>query len=88
MMTLYLVSIVIWFVLIVCYLLSSSTQIVNNGWLDGPNGGSPGYAFIVLLLTCAMPILRFVFLSVVVYMATHTKEEFEEEKKKYYGDDD
>ena len=83
MLKTYLVSIVIWMIVMYCIIKLFGPKIVENKWTHDvtPTMGK----FTSLFVMSAVPLLRCLFLFSHLYMASHKKEEF---NKKYKIDDD
>lgn len=79
MIKLYLISVVIWAIMIygVCYIFQD--QIRENGWLDAPK--SKKNPFVMLFFMSAIPVLRAVFFLSAIIMASATKEQVDKWKK-------
>jgi hypothetical protein len=76
MIKLYLISIVIWAIMIfgACYIFED--KIREKGWLDAPK--SKKNPLVLLFFMSAIPVLRVLFFLSVLVMASLTKEQVDE----------
>lgn len=82
MLETYLSSVVIWMMIIFCACRIFANKIIKNGWLDNENKKQQNWLFTLFVLS-AVPILRVWIACMVIYMATVTREEFNEK----YGEE-
>jgi len=75
MLETYLSSVIIWMIIIFCICCIFTHKINENGWLDNANKKYSNRLF-ALFTVSAVPILRLFIAGAIVYMATVTKEEF------------
>lgn len=73
----YLVSIGIYFVVILAMLEVFADKIANNGWLDGLDMEDDENPYPSLFLICTIPFVRLWQCITVLIMAFITKEDFE-----------
>lgn len=81
MIKFYLMSIVIWFIMIYGTAWIFEDKIKENGWLDIPKSTKNPY--LIAILGSAIPIVRVVFFISVIIMIGMTKEKFDDLKKEY-----
>ena len=87
MLQFYLISVLIWSVVIFCTILVFQNQIIENGWLNGEYGNTaPGGPFRIFLVA-AIPVVRFSVFVAMLYMATHTEEYYQETRRKHDEDE-
>lgn len=79
MIKFYLISIVIWFIMIYGTAWIFEDKIKENGWLDVPKSKKNPY--LIGILAAATPIVRVVFFISALMMICMTKEKFDELKK-------
>lgn len=77
---LYLISIVIWMIMIYGTAYLFEEKIKENGWFDLPK--SKKNPWLMLFFMSAIPIIRVLFLLSVIIMASMTKEQVDEWKNK------
>ena len=79
MIKLYLISIVIWAIMLfgTCYIFED--KIRANGWLDAPK--SKKNPLLMLFFMSAIPVLRLVFFLSAIMMACVTQEQVDKWKK-------
>jgi predicted DNA-binding transcriptional regulator len=75
LLSVYLVSILIYMILYIGTVMGLQDKIMENGWLDDVSDCEN--PLLILFCTCAVPIVRIGLIVFVVYAATHTKEEFD-----------
>lgn len=82
MLETYLATIIIYMIVIYGMLYLFAERIAENGWTNGikPNGTDPRIA---LLFLSAIPVLRIAIILCLIYMITHTKEDFEKFKAEH-----
>lgn len=85
MLKIYISSVIIWMIIIYCAAKIFGPQIKNNGWTTTakPTMGK----WTTLFVVSAIPLLRLLVLSVFVYMALYTKEQYETIKKEREDND-
>ncbi len=75
LLSIYLVSILIYMIIFICTAKVLEPQIRQNGWLyEVPYCENP---LLILFCTCAVPIIRVAFIVILIYMSVRTKEEFD-----------
>lgn len=80
MLKIYLTSVVIYMIIIYCTCKIFENAIRSNGWIsEKKKGGKLG----VLFTLSAVPLLRFIVVVLIVYMASNTKEEYEKWYKEF-----
>lgn len=82
MLEFYLSTVVIWMIIIFCLTFIFKESIKKNWYGQINKKKSIVSGFGALFAISAVPILRFLIVIMIVYMATHTKEEFEKFCKK------
>ena len=88
MLKIYLSSVIIYMIIISCLCFLFHDAIKKNGWAstEKPNVNK----LTALFVLSAVPLLRIYVVGLFIYMATHTKEQFEkwqeEVKKKSHED--
>lgn len=87
MLRIYLVSIIIWMIIIFCTIQLFKFKIVENGWLELKSDQVMN-PFMVLFLTSAVPLVRLLMFVCTIYMAIYTKEQYEELKEDREKDDE
>ena len=75
MLKVYLTSVIIYMIIIYCMCAIFMDSIKSKGWISEIKKGSK---LGVLFTLSAVPILRFFVVVLIFYMATHTKEQFDE----------
>ena len=80
MLEFYLMTVIIYVCAIYGLLYLFSERIYENNWTNVARKTSTDPRIILLFLS-AVPILRLVIVLCIIYMTTHTKEEFEKYKK-------
>lgn len=75
----YLVSIGIYFVVVLALLELFTDRIIENGWLDGCEVSEDENPYLPLFLICAVPVFRLWQCISIFVMAFHAKDEFEDE---------
>lgn len=81
MLHIYLITIVVWFIMIFSAIVICAPAIIDNGWLNkNKKHYSPQQSILVLFCVSAIPIMRFVMLVMVFVMANMTSEEFDKWK--------
>lgn len=86
MIEIYLLSIVIWAIIIFCVTKALAFKIAKNGWLDGAQRNSGGW--ITMFIVAAIPIFRILVASTIVYMSVYTRQQYEDIKKEYDEDEE
>lgn len=76
MIKFYLVSIVIWAIMIYGTAYIFGDKIRENGWLDAPKSKKNPY--VLALLSAAIPVIRLLYFLSVIVMVGFKKEEFDE----------
>ena len=79
MIKLYLISIVIWFIMIYGTAWIFEDKIKENGWMDAPKSKKNPY--FIALLSAAIPVVRVIFFVSVIIMIGTSREKFDEWKK-------
>ena len=87
MLEIYLLSILIWAIILFCTIIFLGHKIIKNGWLDRvePSTGNKGWALFFII--SAIPIFRLLIASTIVYMSAHTRDEYEDIQNKYDEDE-
>lgn len=78
MFTFYISTVIIWMMIIACMLIIFQNSIIRNGWMGYGTHDIQINPLILLFVISAIPLFRFSIAAVMVYMATHTVEQFEE----------
>lgn len=81
MIKFYLISIVIWAIMIYGTAWIFEDKIKENGWTDAPKSKKNPY--LIALLSAAIPIVRVIFFISVFVMVATTKEKIEELQKEF-----
>ena len=81
MIKLYLISIVIWFIMIYGTAWIFEDKIKENGWTDIPKSDRNPY--LVGLLSAVIPIIRVVFFVSAIVMVSVPKDKFDEWIKEF-----
>ena len=87
MLQFYLVSILIWCIIIYCTIQLLQYKIIDNGWFNGDYGNTAMGGPLRLLMISAIPVLRLLVFSVIIYMSIYTEEYYQETKNKYDKDE-
>lgn len=82
MLKVYLISVVIWMIIIFCTTYLFAEQIKQKGWIETNKHGSFFKALFNVFCMSVVPLLRLLFLITILLMAGVTKEEFEEMTRK------
>lgn len=83
----YLISIMIYFIINMALSDLFVYKIEANGWLDNydldtdNDDDSDGHPYLMMLVMCAIPILRLMYCAIIIVMAAMTKEEYEKKRK-------
>ena len=75
MIKLYLISIVVWMIMIYGTAYLFEDKIRENGWADTPKSKKNPY--FMALLSAAIPVIRVVYFLSVIMMVGMTKEQFD-----------
>lgn len=75
----YLISIVVWAIMIFGTVYLFEDKIRENGWMNGVKKNTKN-PWLILFFMTAIPILRTVFFIAAIMMVGMTKEQFEELK--------
>ena len=81
MLKIYFVSILIWMMIIFCAAYLFEDAIKQKGWIDSNKHSKFVSVLFTLFCMSAIPVLRLLFLVVILFMAGVSKEEFEEMSK-------
>ena len=76
MLKFYLVSIIVWFIMIYGTAYIFEDKIKENGWMGAPKSKKNPY--IVVVLSAMIPVIRAIFFVSVLIMIGMTKEKWEE----------
>lgn len=84
MLQAYLITIIICFVMNFSALVVFAANIRDNGWTTSKynRNYTPRKALLMFVCTCAIPVIRVMFLVAIFIMASMTPDEFDELKKK------
>lgn len=80
MLKIYLTSVIIYMIIIYCTCQIFKDAIRSKGWINEKRNGSK---LGILFTLSAVPVLRFFIILLVIYMSTHTKEEYEKWYKEF-----
>ena len=81
MLQFYFSSVFIYMIIINCVAIILKPKLIDNGWID-PNKHAPFLRRVTnLFVLSAVPVLRLLIISGMLYMTTITKEEFEHGRK-------
>ena len=86
MLKIYISSVIVWMIIIYCAAKLFGPQIRENGWLNDAKPITMG-KWTTLFVASAIPLVRLLLLSVFVYMALYTKEQYETIKKEREDND-
>ena len=81
MLKLYLTSIIIWMIINYSVIKMFANNITENGWYDGVKSTKMNKVTALFVIS-AVPLLRVFTLFCIFYIASFTKEEFDEWQKK------
>lgn len=87
MLQFYLVSIPVWCIIIYCTIQLLQYKIIENGWLNGEYGDTTAGSPLKLLMISAIPLLRLLVFSTIIYMSIYTEEYYQETRNKYDKDE-
>lgn len=79
MIKLYLISIVVWFIMIYGTAYLFEDKIRENGWMDIPKSKKNPY--VMALLSAAIPIIRVIYFISVMVMVGTTKKQVDKWKR-------
>lgn len=77
MLKFYLSTVIVWMIIIYCVINIFKTAYIKNGWVD-IESNSHNNSLKNLVIISAVPLLRLGILCFIIYMASATKEDFEE----------
>lgn len=83
MLQIYLITIVIWFIINFSASVICAGNIRDNGWIGSKYDKHypPRKALLMFICTCAIPVLRVMFLVVIFMMSNITPDEYDDLKK-------
>ena len=79
MLGFYLITIIMWFIINFSALVVCAIDIRANGWIESKYNKryTLRKALLIFACTCAIPVLRVVFLIVILMMANITPDEYD-----------
>lgn len=79
MFQVYLITIIVWFIINFSALVVCADSIRYNGWVGSKYDKhfTPRKALLMFICTCAIPVLRVIFLIAIFFMANFTPDEYD-----------